>query len=293
MRVACVGDVMLDVLVDTPGRLVVDDDTPARISLCAGGQAANVAAWVRAYGGEARVLGPRASGTVGRLVEEDLLAHGIDLVGPAVDRVGAVVALVSQGQRSLASDPGSTDWLDRVAPGPWLEDLDWLFVSGYALLRAGDPTRLAEVAAAARAAGAQVAVDLASAGMITDHGAHRFRSAWRALRPAVVFANEAEWAATHASTGSAPADAAQPLGGAASGAGGSSVLVLKRGPRGASFVIDGVSDDRAPLTGPVVDVTGAGDALAAGFLLGGTELAMAAAAACVARPGAQPAEADR
>jgi ribokinase len=38
----------------------------------------------------------------------------------------------------------------------------------------------------------------------------------------------------------------------------------------------------------VVDSTGAGDALAAGFLVGGPELAREAAARCVARLGAMP-----
>jgi sugar/nucleoside kinase (ribokinase family) len=64
--------------------------------------------------------------------------------------------------------------------------------------------------------------------------------------------------------------------------------VLKHGPAGASFVIDGVADDRLPVPGPVVDVTGAGDSLTAGYLVGGADLAMRTAAACVARVGAQP-----
>jgi sugar/nucleoside kinase (ribokinase family) len=37
-----------------------------------------------------------------------------------------------------------------------------------------------------------------------------------------------------------------------------------------------------------VDATGAGDALAAGFLVGGVDLALAAAARCVGQRGAQP-----
>ena len=53
-------------------------------------------------------------------------------------------------------------------------------------------------------------------------------------------------------------------------------------------VVDGVPQDRAPVEGTVVDVTGAGDALAAGYLLGGPDLAMLAAGRCVARRGAQP-----
>ena len=64
MRVVCVGDIMLDVIVSTAHPLAPDDDTPAAISFAPGGQAANVAAWVVALGGEAVVLVPRVPGRV-------------------------------------------------------------------------------------------------------------------------------------------------------------------------------------------------------------------------------------
>ena len=48
MHIATVGDVVLDVIVDVPGGLNPDDDAEASISLSAGGQAANVAAWAAA-----------------------------------------------------------------------------------------------------------------------------------------------------------------------------------------------------------------------------------------------------
>ena len=60
--------------------------------------------------------------------------------------------------------------------------------------------------------------------------------------------------------------------------------ILKRGPRGASF--DGV--EHAAVPAEALDTTGAGDALAAGYLVGGPELAMAAAARCVAQLGSMP-----
>lgn len=289
MLVACVGDIMLDVIVDVPEGLVPDDDTPARITFAAGGQAANVAGWVHELGGRARLLGPRAAEGPGRFVDEALEASGIEVHGPVTGRAGTVVSVVSRGTRSLASDPGTSDWLGEIAPGPWLDGVDWLFFSGYAMFRAPDPQRLTAIADAAHDAGVRVAIDLSSAALITTYGAARFRRHWQALRPHVVLANEYEWAVTQHPDGPGtpvrPDDSA-PLPGF--DAGGTTVLALKRGPRGCDFVIDGVVDHRDAIDGPVVDVTGAGDALTAGFLLGGPDLAMKAAARCVGNVGAQP-----
>jgi ribokinase len=130
-------------------------------------------------------------------------------------------------------------------------------------------------------------VDLSSAAMIHTYGAAVFRRVWQAMRPEVVLANEPEWSATQGggAAARAPAEVEEVRG---FGAGGTTVLVLKRGPRGCAFVIDGVEDHRDALPGPVLDVTGAGDALTAGFLLGGPDLAMEAAARCVGQVGAQP-----
>ncbi|HET7734725.1 MAG TPA: PfkB family carbohydrate kinase [Nocardioidaceae bacterium] len=258
MRVACLGDIMLDVIVATEHALRPDDDTPATITFAPGGQAANVATWVVALGGEAVVYGARGPGS-GRLAVSALREKGVTVVGPEVERSGAVVSLVSGSVRTLASDGGSTSWLDEVEGGDWLEDADWLFLSGYALLRARDPRAIRELAL-----GHRVAVDLSSAGMIEEYGAARFRELWLSLEPAVVFANDEEWAVA-----SAPLDG---------------VVVVKHGADGATF--DGVAHAALPTT--VVDVTGAGDALTAGWLVGGPDLAMRTAAHCVAQVGAQP-----
>ncbi len=282
MLLACIGDIMLDVIVDAPHGLVPDDDTPAQITFAAGGQAANVAGWAQEYGARARLFGPRAALGPGQYVDEALEAAGMEVHGPVTGRAGTVVSVVSDGARSLASDPGTSAWIDEVAPGPWLAGADWLFFSGYALLRAPHPELLVDLAAVARAAGTKVAVDLSSAALIKAYGPGRFRELWQALRPTVVLANEHEWAATTQGRGQRSGEISS------FGAGGTTVLVLKQGPRGCSFVIDGVVDHRPPVPGPVVDATGAGDALAAGFLVGGPDLAMQVAARCVAQVGAQP-----
>jgi sugar/nucleoside kinase (ribokinase family) len=110
-----------------------------------------------------------------------------------------------------------------------------------------------------------VSVDLSSWSAIRDFGAERFRERLEALRPAIVFANE---------------DEERILGGPLEGC----TWVLKRGALGAGF---GELELPAP-PAEVLDTTGAGDALAAGYLVGGPELALAAAARCVAKLGSMP-----
>jgi ribokinase len=270
--VACLGDVMLDVLVEVPGGLVPDDDTPASIRLAAGGQAANVATWVTHLGGEASVFGPTSGDGPAAMVMDALRAHGVRSWGPGGGKVGTVVSVIDGNQRSLATDATSLDYLGAVHAGEWLRRADWLFVSGYALFRSQEPRLIVETAAVARAMGTRVAIDLASAAMIRRFGSDAFASLCRQLRPDAIFANDAE----RTTMGFDPAefDATD--------------LVLKHGPGGATFVIGGALERRAAPAGPVVDATGAGDALTAGYLLGGPDLAMEAAASCVGMHGGQP-----
>ena len=135
------------------------------------------------------------------------------------------------------------------------------------------PIAEAALAAArlARDAGARVSVDLSSWSAIRARGPAAFRARLEELAPDVVFANEPEW---------------ELVGGAYALA---ETAVLKRGSRGVVVHAAGGSEEHAPLGAAVVDTTGAGDALAAGFIVGGIELGLETAARCVAQLGAVPA----
>jgi sugar/nucleoside kinase (ribokinase family) len=268
MRVCVIGDLLLDVIVrlDTP--VAEGDDTTAQIRVGAGGQAANVAAWVTGLGEEARFVGKRAGDAAGRLVEEELRARGVEVVGPVVDgRNGVVVSLVGpNGDRTMASDRGVSPQLrPEDLEMRWFRDCAWLHLSGYSLLRAPIDEAGAKAAGAVRALGGKVSVDLASASLIHAYGPERLLARLKLLEPDVVFANDDEVAAIGEKLPAA-------------------TLVRKRGPEG--IVVDGKALAAVPTE--VVDSTGAGDAVAAGFIVGGAQLAVETAARCVAQLGAMP-----
>jgi ribokinase len=264
MVVCALGDVTLDVVVSLAGEPAAGDDTFVRTAVGVGGQAANVAAWAAALGADARAIARRGSDPAGRLCAEALGESGARLLGPAGGRTGVVVSLVAaDGERTMFSDRGSAPELAAADLDPaWLEDCDALHVSGYALLRepaAGAAARAVEIA---RGAGAQVSVDLSSWSAVAGHDA--FRERVSAIAPDLVFATERERDALGLDL---PAR-----------------WVVKLGAEG--IVVDG-RPYRAAQT-KVVDTTGAGDALAAGFLVGGPELGLDAAARCVAGLGSMP-----
>ncbi len=269
MRVICLGDLVLDVIVRLEQPLAPGADTSSRIVLRTGGQAANVAAWVAALGGQARFLDKRANDDAGRLAAAGLAKLGVELAGPVEpEGSGVIVSLVTvDGNRSMCSDRGiAPDLRPEEIDVAWLAGCDHLHVSGYALVR--EPVRFAAVQAVemARSQHARVSIDLSSWSAIRDFGPARFRRLVEELDPDVVFANEQE---------------DRILGGRLPG----TRWILKRGARGCSF--DG--DERPALAvGAVVDSTGAGDALAAGWIVGGPDLALAAAARCVQQAGSMP-----
>ena len=262
MRLTTFGDLLLDVIVQLEQPLVPGDDQVAVTRTGAGGQAANVAAWARALGADARYVGRRGDDAAGEIVAHELRAHGVELVGPLGGRTGVVVSIASAGDRTMASDRGAAVELTAHELEPAWFDCDVLHISGYSLLR--DPLATAALRAGelARAAGAAVSLDVSTWTLVDD----AFRARAQTLAPDTIFASERE----------------------------------RRRPRraGVRRALDRQARRRAvsrwtastipPLPVDVVDPTGAGDALAAGMLIDGPALGLAAAARCCAKLGSMP-----
>lgn len=275
--ICTLGDLLLDVVVRLAAPLARGGDAPATTRLSAGGQAANVAAWVAHLGGEARFIGVRTDDAAGRFVSQDLADRGVTLHGPVLERgTGTVVALVDETfERTMATDRGAAVELrsEDLEPG-WFAGADRLHLSGYSLMRSPIDRAALQATREARAVGARVSVDLSSWSALRAFGVAKFRDRLTIIAPDVVFGNERELA----ELGQDPP---------------CRVLVTKRGAQGCEVRWPG-GDARFPaVPAEVVDTTGAGDAFAAGFLLGDSaedaaRRGLAAAAMCVAQVGAMP-----
>ena len=268
MLVVTLGDLLLDVIVRLREPLATGADADADTVTASGGQAANVAAWVVAVGGAARCVTRRGADPTGIALAAELVARGVELRGPAEGTNGVVVSVVGpDGERTMASDRGTATLLEPDDLEPEWFACDVLHISGYSLLASPIDTAALRAAELARTHGARVSVDLSAWTRIRAHGAERFRSRLEALAPDMVFGNEAEW------------DEVGAVG---------TTRVVKRGASGFEVVRGDASERCQARDVSVVDTTGAGDALAAGFFVGGPELALDAAARCVAQIGAMP-----
>jgi ribokinase len=287
---ACVGDLMVDVAVEAPA-LARGGDVDGAVRLGPGGSAANVAAWAVAAGGRTRLVAGRGDDLAGRLLAAALEERGIELhpARPVAGASGAMLVVMEAGERTFVADPGANLHLAEGDVAAGLEGAGAVFVSGYPLLRpAGRAAAMAAATAAGRA-GVPAVVDAASWPLLTGGAGQPVLAA--AVLAGTLVANRDEAAAL-----AGPRDPAAAGARLAARVG---TVVVKCGAAGV-VVCDG---DRPPLPVPapattVVDVTGAGDAFAAGYLLaraGGADPAEAAragtglAAAAVATRGAWPA----
>jgi len=267
------GDLLLDVIVRLEQPLEPGTDAAAQTRTGAGGQAANVAAWAAALGAEARFVGKRGDDPAASLATGELARLGVTVFGPVVlGRNGVVVSIVGEeGERAMASDRGVAPTLsaDELEPA-WFEGATHLHLSGYSLMSSPIDAAATRAVGLVRAGGGTVSVDLASRRVIVDFGPERLRGVLGELGPELVFANEEERAE---------------LG---PGAAVDATWVLKRGADGAAVERDGRKWEFPAVPAEVIDTTGAGDAFAAGYLVGGVELALETAARCISRLGATP-----
>jgi ribokinase len=282
--VIVVGDVMLDVSVESPA-LARGGDVHGSVRVGAGGAGANAAVWAARSGAGVLLLGRVGKDVPAGIVREALQARGVDarLSTDPDAGTGAMLVVSEAGERSMVSDPGANA---QIRPQDIPEQLDAgsVLVSGYLLFRSG--SERAARAALDRARAKRVAIDAASWPLLEAYGPERFVEA--ASSADLVLANRRE---AEVLTGARGEEAARRLGDAFPAG------VIKLGPSGALAVDGGELLHIGPVGAEAIDATGAGDAFAGALmaaLAAGASLEEAAAQACgagavaVAQEGAWP-----
>ncbi|MGC4896456.1 carbohydrate kinase family protein [Micromonospora sp. DT31] len=261
-RVVVVGDVITDVVAMLSGPLATGSDTAAGIRFSGGGQAANTAAWLAGQGAPVTLVAAVGDDETGRERVAELTRIGVDCVVQRHEGypTGTVIVLTHDGERTMVSQRGANLRLtaehvdEALAAAP---DAGHLHLSAYTLLDVGSRGAGLRALAAARARGLTVSVDAASAAPLRRVGG-AFLTWVRDVDLLLVNTDEA----TVLAGGLDPAAQGRALTAVAHR------VVVKRGAAGAVWVQRGGGPvEFAPAPGvDVVDVTGAGDAFAAGLL---------------------------
>src|SRR4051794_36643775 len=262
--IVVLGDLVLDVVVAPDRDLEPGSDVTGGVRIRQGGSAATAARWLGRIGARSTLVCAVGRDPVGRALVRALTAdrvtvHAIRVAGERTGRIGVVVD--PSGQRSFVTERGAALELRPEDLRPeWFERTAALHLPAYSLL--DRPLGDAGVAAIAfaRAAGARVTVDLASAAPLLARGRDSALELLRSAAPDLVFATADEARALlgarreHELLDLAP------------------IAVVKRGREGATILVrDGGDRLRFELaTTPIqpTDTTGAGDAFDAGFLSG-------------------------
>lgn len=288
-KILCVGDLALDVISLLKEPINYGNDTASKISSHPGGQAANVATWITRTGSKAQLVARVGNDPVGFALISDLDKYGVEHMNlmHSGRPTGVVVILVdTNGERTMFPDNGANADLE-VSDLPPLDDVDGVYLSGYALLDFRSRDAVLAMIKKIKAAGKPIYFDPTTTGAMKIVSREEVLS-WVSLMDGILLnAEEALYLGDAKDVESAEKNlmAYTPL------------VVIKLGSRGAMAVHNGVTAKVSAVTTSVVDTTGAGDSFAAGFIPKwlqtndlGTALSAgtALAAKCVATIGARP-----
>lgn len=258
-RVAVVGDVMLDIIVQPSGEITPDSDTPSRVRLARGGAGANLAVALVASGCEAVFLGAAGDDVARQIFLDALDSSGVTSHLQRVNaETGTVVALVDDaGQRSMLTDRGANSLLSTAFV---LEQLaapfDHVHVSGYLVLDAATRDVATAALRDARARGRSTSIDVCSVAPLRAISRATFIEA--AAIADQFFSNEDE--ALNLTASEDVEIALERL------AAMFREVVVTRGALGAVGDVGGHRIHAEALAATVIDTTGAGDAAAGAYL---------------------------
>lgn len=299
-EILSIGNAIADVLIHVPEAVIddlslekgamrlVDADTSARlvaamgaasstpIATAAGGSAANTAACVGLLGGRSAYIGKVADDDLGRFFRQSMEAAGVDFYcSTPHDRVPTatcVAAVTPDGERTMSTYLGACR---ELGPDDVDEELvreaELLFLEGYLLDSPSSKDALLKACRVAKSCGTTVAISLSDANCVRRH-LHTLRMLAENDLVNVIVANEREISALF-DVGSAEEAFTAILRDLWQ------TCVVTLGGEGAAVARgfgDGLDHDiylhvgRVPAgkVEKIVDLVGAGDSFAAGYLLG-------------------------
>jgi sugar/nucleoside kinase (ribokinase family) len=290
-RVVVVGDLLYDLLAKVEEEVTFGTDTFVPIRVAAGGSGANAAAWLASSGVETHFVGRVGDDPFGGFLEQELERAGVrpHLARDPSVATGKVFVLVNgAGERTMITDRGAGEALGPEDLPETLFSCGHLHLSGYTLSGGSRRETAIRALRLARQCGMTFSVDPSSVPLLRAVGPGRFLESTRGAD--LCFPNLEEGALLARTED--PGRIAEGLLSHYSG------VVLKLGPEGALYADADGGWERVPASpARVVDTTGAGDALCAGFLsarLSGASPADALrrgvglATEAVARVGARP-----
>lgn len=234
------------------------DDNRALVEMQGGGAAANVTAWLAVAGHRPTLYCAVGDDVIGHALVEDLERCGAIVRATRTEQpTGAVVALVHpNGERTMFPSATANFGLPATVLDAALLPHDHLHVSGYLLLREHTRAAALQYVSTARAVGASVSIDPASARLIEVMGASAALGTMRGAD--LLIANELE---AMALTGTQThEEAARRL------ADDFPTAIVKLGSHGACVWSEGELITVPAIPSDVVDTVGAGDAFAAGAI---------------------------
>ena len=256
-RICIIGDINVDVITLLSGPLQKNTDTTSVNAITLGGSTCNVAVWLTHLGVNINMVGAIGEDVLGTWVITQLQAFGVsdqNIRTISNSRTGTCVILVDEtGARSMMPDFGANliQSVDAELEGLILTS-DIVIMSAYTFMRPESKKFAQDVMECVSKSKARMVIDAASSSPIETTGADKVRN--YLSRADLVLANEDEFAALEQN---APENWTTEF----------QNLIVKRGPRGASWLHRGIEVASVKAEDvKVIDTTGAGDAFAAGLI---------------------------
>lgn len=282
--VVCIGNAIVDLIsgvgedfigrngLDKGGMMLVDATESARrrslvpdVAMTPGGSAANTAACLASLGSKVAFVGKVGNDALGAFFRDGMREIGVDFLCEAdheeIPTANCLALVTPDGERTMSTYLGACIHLSPAdIPKEAVEGAKIVFIEGYLLDSPSSYAAVRSIFEIAGAAGTQIALTLSDSRCVERH-VERFHQLATHWDCDIVIANEKEIMALH--TASTTDDAIE------AAAARINLSVVTLGARGAVSAGKGnVERVQAEPVEEIVDLVGAGDAFAAGFLHG-------------------------